>query len=75
MGGNVWEWVRDWYDEDYYKLSPKNDPQGATTGAKRVMRGGAWNNLSEVAFRAAFRDQIDPGAQYNNRGFRLVREY
>ncbi len=75
MGGNVWEWVRDWYDEDYYKLSPKNDPQGGTTGAKRVMRGGAWNNLSEVAFRTTFRDQLDPSIQYNNRGLRLVREY
>jgi formylglycine-generating enzyme required for sulfatase activity len=28
LWGNGWEWVKDWYDPDYYKKSPQTDPQG-----------------------------------------------
>ncbi|MCI8208923.1 hypothetical protein AUC61_05175 [Pseudomonas sp. S25] len=28
MSDNGYEWVRDWYDPDYYKKSPFKDPQG-----------------------------------------------
>ena len=32
MLGNVWEWVNDWYDENYYRNSPSQDPTGPTSG-------------------------------------------
>src|ERR1019366_9860416 len=43
MLGNVWEWVNDLYDRDYYQVSPSQDPQGAGSGEVRVLRGGSWN--------------------------------
>jgi sulfatase modifying factor 1 len=40
--GNVWEWVSDWYDQNYYGNSPAVDPQGPPRGLKHVFRGGCW---------------------------------
>jgi serine/threonine protein kinase len=42
MSGNVWEWVADYYTEDYYGDAPDANPQGPSNGEGRVMRGGSW---------------------------------
>ncbi len=40
--GNVWEWVNDFYDPDYYHRSPEVDPPGPESGQTHVLRGGSW---------------------------------
>ena len=44
MSCNVREWVNDYYDKDYYKISPIKNPQGPETGRLRVVRGGGWRS-------------------------------
>ena len=43
MAGNVWEWVSDGYDENYYAESPAENPPGGEVVNRRVLRGGSWN--------------------------------
>ncbi len=42
MSGNVWEWVADYYTEDYYRDAPGTNPQGPSDGEGRVLHGGSW---------------------------------
>ncbi len=39
LAGNAQEWVNDWYDENYYPNSSKDNPNGPDKGDKKVSRG------------------------------------
>ncbi len=72
MANNVWEWINDWYDENYYASSPYSNPLGPDSGQDRVVRGGAWSS-SEEDLRTSRRDWVSPGIVSGSFGFRCVR--
>ncbi|MCY3020379.1 MAG: SUMF1/EgtB/PvdO family nonheme iron enzyme, partial [Planctomycetota bacterium] len=71
MHGNVWEWVQDYFNDNYYAESPPVDPKGPTSGGNRVLRGGSWDAGPDHC-RAAHRDRGDPGCRATKLGFRLA---
>ena len=75
MAGSVWQWTADWYSDTYYTSSPASNPQGPTSGQRRVVRGGGWSYDSSgdsSGARAANRLWLDPASRVGNGGFRVV---
>ncbi len=68
MHGNVWEWCSDRDGE--YDTELQVDPDGGTTGAIRVLRGGSWI-LDGGVVRSAYRSWYDPSHRWRLRGLRL----
>ena len=73
MYGNVYDWCSDWYMPDYYRNLPAEDPQGPPSGAKRILRGGAFSNQLEPCCSAS-RNMIAPELANSPYGVRVVCE-
>jgi formylglycine-generating enzyme required for sulfatase activity/TolB-like protein len=86
LGGNVAEWVADWFDPHYYSYGPKSNPKGPGGGREKVIRGGSyWNpifNSFEPSYAPApivlYKDLASRGAKdssfrHDAIGFRCAR--
>ena len=79
MAGNVGEWIGDWYDKDYYQISPGTDPRGPATQEGKLQRhadrGGGWClgvEFVRVSTRHAGPGSWDKGGTADCLGFRPV---
>jgi Uncharacterized conserved protein len=72
MTGNVWEWVSDHYQPDYYSTSEPADPQGADAGQYRVIRGGGWYSNAQQ-LRIKNRHWFEPNFGEVSIGFRCAK--
>jgi sulfatase modifying factor 1 len=89
MSGNVWAWISDWYESDYYKTLAAHgrvaiDPQGPPFSwdpkdpgvAKRVVRGGSFLCTDQFCSRyePGGRGQEEPSSAANHLGIRLASD-
>jgi sulfatase modifying factor 1 len=73
IGANVHEWCADWFQADYYRVSPERNPKGPAEGTRRSSRGGSWRHQMKVS-RCSARSSIPPEFQYADYGFRMARD-
>ena len=69
MLGNVDEWVDDFYEDDYYRHSPSQDPAGPTSGMWHVLRGGSLVGIPAFV-RLSSRNPYNPDSRYSFTGVR-----
>ena len=72
LGGNVMEWVHDWYQPIPYETNTEvTDPLGPEEGEFHVIRGASWARGYLPQLRLAYRDYDSKGR--NDLGFRIAR--
>jgi formylglycine-generating enzyme required for sulfatase activity len=68
---NVEEWTADWYDPQYYRRSPAENPAGPDSGNEKAIRGGSWGDTSPRRLSERRHMRADaPGS--SSTGFRCV---
>lgn len=72
LAGNVWEWVEDWFDPEFYRRSPSTNPVNSTVRDRKVIRGGGWGN-NPFGLRSTLRHANPPGMGLSMVGYRCAR--
>lgn len=72
MAGSLYEWVADWYDDEYYEKSPSQNPRGPSEGGQKVQRSGSYSN-NPYRLRSSFRTKDNPTEARPNVGFRCAQ--
>ena len=73
MAGNVFEWVADFYDPNYYGNEAVEDPLGPETGQMRSVRGSTFKSATDQ-IPSALRFFNSPEKYRTDLGFRCVVE-
>jgi formylglycine-generating enzyme required for sulfatase activity len=71
MCENVHEWCSDWFQADYYSVSPERNPHGPESGDRKSSRGGSWRHHIKIS-RCSARSSIPPEFQYADYGLRVA---
>jgi formylglycine-generating enzyme required for sulfatase activity len=73
MAGNVWEWVNDFYDPNYYSVAPSSNPLGPDwyMGIDNILRGGNFHE-DWTSLRVTERYPLMGGHALNYNGFRCA---
>lgn len=70
MAGNALEWVNDWYNYDYFRLSPFSNPQGPISGENKVIRGYIFvDKYMQIRYQ---RSNENPYKSFRDVGFRCA---
>jgi formylglycine-generating enzyme required for sulfatase activity len=72
LGGNVAEWVQDFYTLDVFETTERvDDPLGPSNGQLHVVRGASWRSATATDLRVAARASGVDGRE--DVGFRIAR--
>ena len=68
LTGNATDWVNDWYDKDYYRVSPFINPTGPEKGTLRVLRGSNYPEDPILSSSTVRRWAKEPVREYYSPG-------
>lgn len=77
LAGNVWEWIKEDYRPDFNPQDLLSENAFLRDSSKdlKILRGGAWDNFTELDFRTELRDFDERQRRDDDYGFRVVVEF